>query len=155
MKNNKGKNNLDEMQEQKLLQIEHRGFWFGFWGLFISMAVQMVACGNKFQYVLGEWVVFMFLCIYLCGACLRNGIWDRRLKADVSTNIIASLVAGVVMAVIMFASAFLRSGKLIGSICAGIFSGGMVFVICLFVLSIFAKAYEKRRDELEAEDPEE
>lgn len=25
------KNNLDEMQEQKLLKIEHNGMWFAFW----------------------------------------------------------------------------------------------------------------------------
>ena len=36
-----GKSNLDEMQEQKLLRIEHNGFWIGFWGLVLAMAVQI------------------------------------------------------------------------------------------------------------------
>lgn len=35
------KNNLDEMQEQELLKIEHNGCWLAFWGLLAVMAVQM------------------------------------------------------------------------------------------------------------------
>ena len=35
------KNNLDEMQEQELLKIEHNGCWLAFWGLLAVMA----ACG--------------------------------------------------------------------------------------------------------------
>ena len=37
----KRKNNLDEMQEQKLKQIEHTGFWLFFWGLFAAMLGSM------------------------------------------------------------------------------------------------------------------
>ena len=36
------RNNLDEMQEQKLKQIEHTGFWLFFWGLFAAIMVQSV-----------------------------------------------------------------------------------------------------------------
>ena len=36
------KNNLDEMQEQELLKIEHNGCCLAFWGLLVVMAVQMV-----------------------------------------------------------------------------------------------------------------
>ena len=36
------KNNLDEMQEQALLKIEHNGCWLAFWGLLAVMAIQMV-----------------------------------------------------------------------------------------------------------------
>ena len=35
------KNNLDEMQEQKLLKIEHNGMWFALWGLIIAIIVQL------------------------------------------------------------------------------------------------------------------
>lgn len=34
------KNLLDEMQEQKLLQLESRGFWIVWWGLLLSILVQ-------------------------------------------------------------------------------------------------------------------
>ncbi len=148
------KNNLDEMQEQKLLQIEHNGCWFAFWALFISMTVQLIIFDNQFQYVIGEWIVFMCLCVYLGAACIRNGIWDRRLKADPKTNLVVSLVAGLVMAVIMFIMVYKRSGMIGGSICAGIFAGGFVFVLCLIAFAISSSMYKKRVYELEAEDVE-
>ena len=75
------KSNLDEMQEQELLKIEHKGCWLAFWGLLAAMAIQMVMRVPGRQ-VLGEWIVFMVLCLYLCIACLRKGIWDRHLKAN-------------------------------------------------------------------------
>ena len=40
------KNNLDEMQEQELLKIEHNGCWLAFWLLFASMAVESFAFGG-------------------------------------------------------------------------------------------------------------
>lgn len=155
MKNNKVKNNLDEMQEQKLLQIEHNGCWFAFWALFISITVQNIIFDNQFQYVIGEWIIFMCLCIYLGVTCIKNGIWDRRLKADPKTNSITSLIAGLFMAVIMFIMAYKRSGMIGGSICAGVFAGGFVFVLCLIVFSISTSLYKKRVEELEAEEAEE
>ena len=39
------KNKLDEMQEQKLLHIEHNGCWFAFWALIVAMFVQMAVFG--------------------------------------------------------------------------------------------------------------
>lgn len=151
MKNNKVKNNLDEMQEQKLLQIEHNCCWFAFWALFISLVVQMIISDNMLQYMIGELIVFMGLCVYLCVACIRNGIWDRQLNADPKTNLIASIVAGLIMAVIMFIMAYRRSGMPVGSICAGIFTGGLVFALCLIIFTISASVYKKRVDELEKE----
>ena len=52
------KNNLDEMQEQELLKIEHNGCWLAFWGLLAVMAVQMMMRVPGSQ-MLGEWIVFM------------------------------------------------------------------------------------------------
>ena len=41
------KNNLDEMQEQKLKQIEHTGFWLFFWGIFLAMMIQIAFSAAK------------------------------------------------------------------------------------------------------------
>ena len=79
----KTENKLDEMQEQRLLHIERNGCWFAFWALLISIFVQMFIFGpGNFKEIAGEWIVFMILAIYLSAACLKNGIWDRRLKPD-------------------------------------------------------------------------
>lgn len=71
------KNVLDEMQEQTLRKIEGRGFWLMWGGLLAAWIVQtMFGAADK---AAGEWVVFMIGCIYMCVACLRNGLWDRHL----------------------------------------------------------------------------
>ena len=83
------KNNLDEMQELKLLKIESRGFWIGFIGLAVAMAVQAFLYGAESigNMMSGEFIVFLCMGLYLIGSCLRNGIWDRHLKATPSVNI--------------------------------------------------------------------
>ena len=53
MKLKKEKNRLDEMQEQKMLQIEHNGCWLAFWGLGIVLIVQR-CLGVDFRYVAGD-----------------------------------------------------------------------------------------------------
>ena len=80
MKIRKMKSNLDERQELKLLKIEHNGCWIAFWGLLIVMSIQMVMGNDSIKNLAGEWVVFMSLALYLSIDCMRNGIWDRKLK---------------------------------------------------------------------------
>ena len=49
--------------------------------------------------------MFMAACLYTLEECLRNGIWDRHIKASLSTSIVGSLVGGVLSAVVtMFAT---------------------------------------------------
>ena len=87
------KNVLDEMQEQTLRKIEGRGFWLMWGGLLAAWIVQtMFGAADK---AAGEWVVFMIGCIYMCVACLRNGLWDRHLLDTAPANAVYSLVAVV------------------------------------------------------------
>ena len=87
------KNNLDEMQEQELLKIEHNGCWLAFWGLLFAMIIQSFALGNMdFKTLAGEWIVFMVLALYLAFACVRRGIWDRKLAMNAKTNLISLLL---------------------------------------------------------------
>ena len=75
------KSNLDEMQELALLKISRNGCWFAFWGLLAAMGIQMLL-GFPGKAILGEWIIFMALGVYLVAACLHQGIWDRREKLD-------------------------------------------------------------------------
>ena len=147
------KNNLDERQEQTLLKIEHNGCWFAFWGLLVSIVVQETVFGfGDFRFIAGEWIVFMALALYLSFACMKNGIWDRRLKADPKTNFLISLIAGVVFGLIMFVTVWRRvPGKPVGSAAAGLFSCLMVFALCFLALSISARSYRKKQQMLETE----
>ena len=143
------KSNLDEMQEQALLKIEHYGFWLAFWGLLAAMAIQALL-GVAFSSLLGEWIVFMVLALYIVIACLRKGIWDRHLKANRKTNLIVSLLAAVATGILVTLSNPYLSEPLDYVLVAGI-SGGFTFLLCFAALSISMKLYKKRREKLDQE----
>ena len=153
MKNKK--NNLDERQEQIMLQIEHTGCWIAYWGLLISILVQEIAYRGDFHYVVGEWIVFMILCVYVLSGCIRNGLWDRHIKPTMKNNVIASLIAAGVIFLFTFLM-IIRNfpDKPVGAVAAGLISAAVVFVLCLIALSAAKRATEKKREELEKEDPE-
>lgn len=153
MKNKKS--NLDERQEQIMLQIEHVGCWIAYWGLLISILVQEIVYRGDFRYVLAEWIVFMVLCIYVLAGCIRNGLWDRHIKPTVKNNVIASLIAGGVLFLFTFIMVYRNfPEKPVGAVAAGLFSGALVFVLCLIALSMAKRATEKKQAELEKEEPD-
>ena len=143
------KSNLDEMQEQALLKIEHNGCWLAFWGLLAAMALQMVMRVPGRQ-MLGEWIVFMALSLYIVIACLRKGIWDRHLKANWKTNLIVSLLAAVATGILVTLSNPYLSEPLDYVLVAGL-TGGFTFVLCFAALSVCAKLYRNRRNKLDKE----
>ena len=148
------KSNLDEMQEQQLLKIEHNGYWFCFTGLLVAIAVQTIL-SDDWKTVAGEWVVFMLANLYVMIGCMRAGIWDRRLRADARTNLVISLVAGLVMATIWFFVIERRSGSTKISLGGAAFTFVIVAVICFIALQISASAMKKRQAKLNAEPEDE
>ena len=145
------KNNLDEMQEQKLKEIEHTGFWLFFWGLFLAMMIQFAFVqGDSLRLAAGEAAVFFPVSCWMVAKCLRNGIWDRRLKADPKTNLIVSLIGGLVAGVFSCIPVFRNFGVtpgLLTLVMAFLFAAGLCFV----VLSLSASAYKKQVRKLEHE----
>ncbi|MCQ2507158.1 MAG: hypothetical protein MJ097_00040 [Dorea sp.] len=153
MKKNK-KNNLDERQEQALLRIEHNGCWIAFWGLFVVFIGEQIIYGFDFKTVGGEWLVFMILALYISFACMKEGIWDRRLKPNFKTNLVVSLIAGVVTTAIIGDVVLGRyPDKPVGALASGAIIGVITFVLCLISLSIMAaktkKVLEKQEEEEE------
>ena len=148
----KMKNNLDEMQEQELLKIEHNGCWLAFWLLLAAMAVQCILFGSiDFKTLAGEWIVFMILSLYLAIACVRKGIWDRRLKMNTKTNLIFSAAAGVFMGIFNAFMIFKNYRKPVGTALAASITAVITFVICFAVLSFMMKETIKKKAALEAE----
>ena len=143
------KTNLDEMQEQALLKIEHNGCWLAFWGLLAVMAVQTLLRVPGRQ-LFGEWIVFMALALYLAAACLRAGIWDRHLQANWKTNVIASLLAAIAAGTLVILSNPYLSEPL-DYVLVGSITAGFTFLLCFAALSIFTRLYKKRRSKLDAE----
>ncbi|MDR5586353.1 MULTISPECIES: DUF6773 family protein [Clostridium] len=143
---NKRKNKLDEMQEQKLLKIERNGMWFAFWGLFATILIQSsIGKGD----IIGELIVFMCLSIYIVFACLKNGIWDRKLEANIKTNIIVSSISGILCGITFFISSYLKYHKLLGSIATGIIMLSSVFALAFVTLTVFSSIYKKRIKKIE------
>lgn len=156
MKEMRKTSNLDERQEQKLLEIESRGCWLAFWGLLAAMVVQLIAYGFDISKMAGEWIIFMILALYIASACLENGIWDRRLKANTKTNLIASLIAAVGLGMVNFLAIWGRyPQKPMGALVSGVISAVSAFVLCFAVMLVFTRAYKKRQRELEQESEDE
>ncbi len=157
MKNRNMKSNLDEMQEAKLLEIEHNGCWLAFWGLLIAMIVQLFTtdAADLPRTLAGEWILFMVLAVYLGEACLRNGIWDRRLKADRKTNLIASLVAAAAAGLVSGAVVLARYHSVSGAVASFVICFVAVSAACYLLLSLSARSYKKTLAKLEDESGEE
>ena len=144
------KNNLDEMQEQKLLRLESRGFWLIWWALLAAMAVQLLVYGvEAYHLLLGEWAVFMLSSVYMTAACIKQGLWDRKLKPNFRTNLLLSLLAGVVAGGFMGVYSYRSFGAAEAAWWTVAMVGGCTFALCLLALSLSAAAYKKRRQQLD------
>ena len=152
----KRKNNLDEMQEQKLLHIESRGYWLSFWLLAASLVIQLVCYGpgTDWRFMIAEWSIFMIIALYVAVACMKAGIWDRKLKPTLGNNLLMSFYGGAVMGIAQFVISYRNYHKPVGSVAAGIFSGLMVMILCFSALTISSVIYKKRQEKLEKESEE-
>lgn len=144
------KNNLDEMQEQKLLQIEHTGFWLTFTCLLIAIMVQGIL-GAGFFGILGETLSLLVVSIYVAVSCTKNGIWDRRFKPDSKTNLLFSLAAGIFIAIFTYFHIASRVETSWYAVIACLIAAAFVFSLCFAALSLCAVLYKKRRKKLDEE----
>ena len=144
------KSNLDEMQEQALLKIEHYGFWLAFWGLLASMAIQALL-GVALSSLLGEWVVFMVLCVYALVSCLRHGIWGRKLKPNLKTNLLFSILPGLAVGVFDMLLFRENETELLDYLLIGPIPAIITFVLCFVSLTVCASLYKNRREKLDQE----
>lgn len=144
------KSNLDEMQEQALLRIEHTGCCLVFWGLLAAMAVQAVM-GAGIRELAGEWIVFMVFALYLVIGCLHHGIWDQKLKPNAKTNFIVSLLAGIAVGIFMAAVYFRNVQEWLDLVLITVIPALFTFVLCFGALTVCAALYKKRREKLDQE----
>ncbi len=156
MKWNK-KSNLDEMQELKLLKIESRGCWLAFWGLLIAMAVQQFFAGpdTLLPSLAGEYIVFMCLALYLVIACLKAGIWDRKIPATPIANLIASLIGAAATSIFLGILSYKNYHSASGALALTALYFVIVFIVLFIVMTIVMICYKKKVQQLEREDPSE
>lgn len=146
------KNNLDEMQEQRLLRVERNGCWLAFWGLFAVLQIQfLLEPENMVESMMGEWIVFMCLAIYLVIGSVRAGVWDRRLKANGKTNFLCSLLAGVIFSIPAAVGNYTNYGDLFTAILTFVLGVFFITTICFAALSFAMMLYKKRVRKMDAE----
>lgn len=148
----KTESNLDEMQEQKMLKIEHNGYWLGFWGLLAAILIQSALYPGDQRAMIGEFVVFFLMSFYMLFACIRNGIWDRKLKPNWQTNLKVSLLAGILFGAYQGVRVYLRLHLLLGAVVTSVISAVMLFVLCFGGLQIASALTKRRKQHLEDEE---
>ncbi len=150
---------IDERQEKKLLEIGSSGFWLAYVLLLVVILVQMLIASIDYKIYIppfaGEWLVFMVMCIYMACRCAKNNIWEVKREPSAKANVLYSLVAGAVTGAMMLIIAFVKSGKPMGSIAAGVFISAVTFGLCMAFLSISAASYRRKKKKLEEIEEEE
>lgn len=148
----KWKNNLDEMQEQNLMKLEHSTLWLAYWLLIAVILVQLIMTGSM-ESVKGEVAVLLIICLYLSIGCLRLGIWDRRMKANWKTNLLVSPIPGVVVGIVSVVTSIRNYGYYGFGTSALIFAIPFFFTFALTfaLLSLSTAIYHKRKEKLEKE----
>ena len=145
-----GKNQLDEMQERTMLTIESRGFWL-VWSLLLAVLLGEGMLGFTMREMAGTWVVFMIGCVYIIAACLRAGLWSRRIKNNTGTNVLLSLVGAAAIGVFTFVRMSAFDVPLAIHLACAAIAAGFTFVLALAALLLCGAAYRKRHEELEKE----
>lgn len=146
------KSNLDEMQEQKLMNLEGSACWLAWWALIVVIVAQ-VYLGGFLEDVLGEIAVFLILSIYLLIGCLRLGIWDRRREFSTKWNLVYSLLASAATGLLTLVRSLMLYGYhgFLASSAVFLIPFVIVFALTFGLISLCGVIYRKRKEKLEQE----
>lgn len=147
----KCKSNLDEMQEQKLLKVEHTACWIGFFGLLAAIYAQMAIGNSGIEAIGGEAVVMLVMGVYIVAGCIRNGIWDRKLEPTPKSNLGVSLLAGLVFGGFWGILSYVRYHKLLGSLATFAVAFIMVVAVSMLILTAMSDVYNRKKRRMDAE----
>ena len=133
-----------------MLTIESRGFWL-VWSLLLAVLLGEGMLGFTMREMAGTWAVFMIGCVYIIAACLRAGLWSRRIKNAAGTNVLFSLACAAVIGVFIFVRMSAFDVPLAIHLACAAIAAGFTFALALAALLLCGAAYNKRHEELEKE----
>lgn len=142
---------LDERQAQQMYQIEHRGFWFAYFGILALLLVEILT--NSPALPIGcTTALLLALSIYTEFCCIRRGLWDWRLKPNTKNNALMSMIGAIcvfVFTLLMYTKQgyFVHNPKIL-CLCA-LIAGFFTFLLTFFLLSVTARVCRKRSKQLE------
>ena len=161
MKNKKKKeneylsNSLSDMQKQTLLKIEAGGCWIAFWGLLISLVLQMSFNNHSWRNLIGETVVFLLLDAFIITSCLKKGVWDKNLKPNLKTNAIMSFIISTVIGLVFFFVGLKYSIETYTAFTNSLIIFSISFVCFVAGFTIYALVTRKKLQEAQEEAEEE
>jgi hypothetical protein len=91
---------VDEREKMEMYKIEHYGFWLVFWGLLISIFVQMIAFDASFKEFGAEWIIFMVMAVTSAIAYGRAGHYDYYSEPGIKSSLIYAAVFTVIYDVV-------------------------------------------------------
>lgn len=157
MKKNKSK--LDEMQEKKLLKIEHNTLTLTGVGLLAAIFIQEAIWTTDSRVVIGESAVLLVSSLYMLIACIRNGIWDRTAKQpSMKKNTLISLAVSLAVASFWAVISYIRYDSWQGSLATFAVMFFMTFVLLMitfFITSVTYKHHIRKMEKLADQDEQE
>lgn len=150
---------LDERQRQQMYQIEHRGFWFAYFGILALLLLEILT--NASGILIGcTTILLLALSIYTECCCIRRGLWDWRLKPNPKSNALMSMI-GAVCIFVFTLLVYTKNGYFVNSpalmyLCA-LIAAFFTFILTFALLSVTAHICNKRKARLDeaCEDDEE
>lgn len=93
----------------------------------------------------------MILSVYLAVACVRKGIWDRKIPMTAKSNLIASLIAALVVGTFNAFVILRKYQKPLGTLAATAITMIITFTVTFALLTFMMKQTKKRSEAMEAE----
>ena len=146
----KSKSHLDEMQEKKLLKIEHNTLTLATVGLIASIFIQQAIWSADSRLITGECIVLLVSSLYMLYACIKNGVWDRKGKEpDMKKNTWISLAVSLAFGIFWAVISYVRYGAWMGSLAVFVVTFFMMFVLLMVVFSVSSVMYKQKSRKLE------
>lgn len=151
------KNNLDEMQESKLLKIEHNACWIAYCGIILAIVIQLIisAVTGKNISVAGETAVLIIMNIYIVFSSIRNAVRYKDTTSGMKAYTLIILLISLGVSLFEGIMSFIEQQNILFSILYFILMFAVLFVSLMALCIIFRvlfKHKEKKMDELADED---
>jgi len=146
---------VDERQELELLKIEHVGFWAMFWGLCISIIVQVCFMNASFREFGAEFIIFTIGSFIITVGCFKKGQWDYYTKPCMKTYLITSLIGTGIFSIIFAVARYMKYARFRSDIkffiVTTLIFTAFIFILLFITMVIIGKLTIHQRRKLEQE----
>lgn len=143
---------VDERQEFELLQIEHICFWIVFWGLCMSIVVQLSFMGAPFKQVAAEFLILMAGSIGVLVGCVKKGQWDFYTIPNTKTYFLTGVIGAIAFCLIFVIAEYARSEYNLNELFVTTIIQFVIMFVAIFIsTAVVGKLVQKKREKLDKE----